>query len=89
MINFEEAVENVRKAFPEQYVLKGFEFRDKYTFELLSKHYKELYTDQGGYVQVKKNSGDVVTFNFDEAFDNMEEFAKARDNARIIDKVNR
>lgn len=87
MVTFGEATLLVRKTFQQQYVLYGFEYDDEYVYEILSKDYKKMYTNQSMLVSVNKNDGDVYVFDLGKAIDDANNYAKAREKRIIIDDV--
>ena len=86
MIAFEEAIYNVRKAFPKLRILEGFEFREKYVFSLYSEQYagKDAAGTSSTKVYVTKE-GKVVTIDPDEIFEHIDEYSEARKRAIVVD----
>lgn len=87
MITFEKAVEIVKNYFTEDYVLHGFEFRNRFVFTILSKDYKNQYTNQSQKVSVDINTGELDMFDLGEAFDYIEEWEECQNKLIEVDKI--
>lgn len=85
-MSFEEALEKIRKQFPEHFVTKGYTFKGKHVFVVLNKDYQKLHSNQACQFAVN-DDGKVVVFDWGEAASNSKEFKDARESAIEIDKV--
>lgn len=85
MITMEQALNVVRNERNGDYILKAFEYKDEYIFEVLSKDYKKMYSDPAMFWVMNKTSGSlkcVSPFSYGEAWG-----SEAYKNAKTIDKV--
>ncbi len=79
MVTLEAAYDNVKAAYPNFTVIEGFEFRGKYAFCISGDNISY-------WVEVLKAEGTVVTADFDEMFDNLDEFGEAKGKAVQFDR---
>lgn len=86
MVSFDKAIELVRKRFPHDYIIEGFEYDNEYVFRILSHEYKNMHTNQSHLVSVDKN-GEVNLFDVSKAFNDLDGYGKAQNKAIKIDEV--
>lgn len=87
MTDFAEAIALLREKYADYYICEGYEYGDKYIFELLHHYYKQKIVNQGMMISVSKDSGEIADFDMYKAFSDLDAFTAARRKKVLIDNI--